>query len=166
MVPEFQDLIHREHCELGLELALLASASTRMDELRAALDAVVLGLTAHAEAEIIALRSLQRIEPLQTFIAEIDAEHLTQERALSALICAPLGSACSRDRAEDLRGLICHHAAKEERYLPAAVRAHAGPEAYAALAATYATERLCQLSMLHGGAEDIPEGGRRERRSR
>ncbi|MDX2091574.1 MAG: hypothetical protein SFX73_27185 [Kofleriaceae bacterium] len=149
MVPEFLDLIHRDHCEIDLELARLVSTSTSPDDLRSSLDTIVLGLTAHAEAEMIALRPLECSGPLQTLISEIDAEHLTQERALSALICAPLGSACSRQRAEDLRELVRHHAAKEERFLPAAVRAHAGPEAYLALAAAYATERLRQFAMLH-----------------
>jgi hypothetical protein len=154
MLPEFLDLIHREHAELEQHLALLTLPSTESGQLRASLDAVVLGLTAHAEAELIALQPFCCVTPLQTLIAEIDAEHLAQEGALSALICAPLGTPCSRERAETLSELVHQHAVKEERYLPAAIRMHAGPEAYAMLAGTYATERLRQLAMLHTDGEN------------
>lgn len=154
MVPEFLDLIHREHAELEHHLALLTSPSTDIDQLRSSLDVVVLGLTAHAEAELIALQPFSSLIALKTLIADIDAEHLAQERALSAVICAPLGTECSRARSEALRELVHQHAAKEERYLPAAICGYAGPEAYATLAGTYATERLRQLALLHTASEN------------
>ena len=153
MPIEFLNLIARDHREFITQLSLMTDPCTSISDQQAALEVVTLGLTAHAEAEAIVLAPFADIPGLQSLIAQIQAEHLAQERALAALVCAPCGTPCAYDRAADLRDMIEHHARKEEAYLPAAFAAHAPREAYARLAAAFATERLRQLGMLHPNIE-------------
>ena len=153
MTIEFLNLIARDHREIVSQLVLMSDPSASISDQQSALEVVTLGLTAHAEAEGVVLASFADIPGLQCLIAQVQAEHLAQERALSRLVCAPLGTPCAYDRAADLRDMIEHHARKEEAYLPAAFAMHAPREAYARLAAAFATERLRQLGMLHPSLE-------------
>lgn len=144
MPPELLTLLRRDHADLQTELTRLLDPGASLHELRAALDGVRLGLTAHAEAEDIVLAPLERVPGFEGLVAESRAAHLSQESALATLVTIPLGTPAWRDRAHHLRELVRHHARHEEHdLLPLS-----GHPDYRRLAAAFATERLRQLAML------------------
>lgn len=151
---DFLTLVTRDHHDLECALGELLHAQTAC-ELREALDAVRLGLTAHAEAEDIVLEIAIRDEPhhdeLRELVAQARASHLAQEGALSYLVCATPGTAGWRERARHLRELVRDHASYEEAHVIPAIRELA-PVAYRALAGQFATERMRQLAMLQPSA--------------
>ncbi len=161
MAIDFLMLLRRDHHDLQSGLDELLDPAVTVVEIRQALDGVRLGLTAHAEAEDIVLcRAIRRCKLsawVEDLIGEARSEHLSQEGALSELVCARLGSATWRDRALYLRTLVADHAEWEEvKVLPAIRKADA--ELYGQLAGAFATERLRQLAMLQPSAPiSIPE---------
>ena len=152
MPTDLLTLLQRDHLDLQKELTLLLDPAATVAELRGALDGVRLGLTAHAEAEDIVLGQLEAVRPLDVLIAQARAAHIAQEHALSALVSTRPGSARWRERACHLRDLIHQHALQEEQGLLPALRLHAPPEVYDALAGAFATERLRQLAMMQPSA--------------
>jgi len=155
MATDFLTLLRRDHLDLQRGLDELLDPAATIVEIRSALDGVRLGLTAHAEAEDIvlyrAIRRCRRARELEALIGEARAGHLSQEGALGALVCTPLGTASWRDRALALRSLVAEHAAWEEEHVLPAIR-EADAEIYATLAGAFATERLRQLAMLQPSA--------------
>ncbi|MEO7096113.1 MAG: hypothetical protein ABI175_22820, partial [Polyangiales bacterium] len=126
-------------------------------ELRTALDGVRLGLIAHAEAEDIVLGAFDMVPALEILIGQARAAHVTQEKALTALVCARPQTSVWRDRAYQLRELVAYHAAQEEAYLLPALRHHVPADHYGKLAGSFATQRLRQLAMLQpSGLYPIP----------
>src|SRR5262245_51059362 len=140
MPTDFQTLLKRDHVDLQGELARLLEPDATVLQMRSSLDGVRLGLTAHAEAEDIVLGRFETMPELNALVARARAAHLSQEGALSALVSARPGSSAWRDRARRLRELVQHHAADEERSLLPALRRHAPPDMYDALAGAFATE--------------------------
>ena len=151
MPTDFLSLLRRDHCDLQNELTRLLDPDATVSQLRSSLDAVRLGLTAHAEAEDIVLGRFAGMAELELLVAQARGAHLSQEGALSALVSARAGTSAWRDRARRLRDLVQHHAVQEEQLLLPALRFHA-PRAYELLAGEFATERLRQLAMLQPSA--------------
>ena len=149
-MTDFLTLLRRDHhdLEVGLEELLRAGS---MQQIRTALDGVRLGLVAHAEAEDIVLYAAldgdAARDALEPLLGQARDAHLAEEGALASLVVAPPGSSRWRERARVLYEMVREHAYIEEELLVPAIRRHA-PEAYEALAGKFATERLCQLSML------------------
>jgi len=148
MPTDFLTLLRRDHTDLHDELTQLLDPSTSIGEVRTALDGVRLGLIAHAEAEDIVLGAFDTIPALEILIAQARAAHVTQERALSALVLATPQTTIWRDRAFQLRSLVEYHAAQEEMHLLPALRQHVPEDGYRSLAGSFATQRLRQLAML------------------
>lgn len=150
MPTDFLTLLHRDHHDLELGLDDLLAAESVVD-IRATLDGVRLGLTAHAEAEDIVLyQALARSAAdrmFQTLLEDAHAAHAAQERALASLVTARPRSVPWRESARYLRDLVRDHAEHEEHRILPALR-ELMPKVYAALAGEFATERLRQLSML------------------
>jgi len=151
---DFLTLVKRDHLDVERALDELLHAQNAC-ELRSALDAVRLGLTAHAEAEDIvleiAIRNEVQRDALRELAAQVRSAHLAQEGALSYLVCATPGTTRWRQRARDLRELVRDHASYEEAHVIPAIRDLA-PAAYRVLAGQFATERLRQLAMLQPSA--------------
>lgn len=145
MPPELSTLLGRDHADLQTELTRLLDPTACVVELRAALDGVRLGLTAHAEAEDIVLARFEREPELGELVLQSRAAHLAQESALAALVTMRLGTAAWRDRIHHLRELVQYHHEQEAAQLVTRLRGH---PAYEKLAGAFATERLRQLSML------------------
>jgi len=157
---DFRTLVRRDHVDLQAELTQLLDPIATTSQLRASLDGVRLGLTAHAEAEDIVLSRFETITALEVLLAQARAAHLAQEGALSALVTARPRTAAWRDRAHHLRELVQFHADQAERYLLPALRQHVPRDTYDGLAGAFATERLRQLAMLQPSAPlNIPDLG-------
>ena len=152
MPTDFLALVQRDHADLHQELTRLLDPTSTVAQLRASLDGVRLGLTAHAEAEDIVLGKFECIPALKDLLAQGRAAHVAQERALSALVTERPGTSTWRDRAHHLLELVRQHAKQEEAYLLPALREHAPAHDYAQLAGAFATERLRQLAMLQPSA--------------
>jgi hypothetical protein len=150
MATDFLTLLRRDHHDLACGLSELLDA-TSLAEIRSALDGVRLGLTAHAEAEDIVLyHALSRCPAsagLEPVVGEARAAHVSQERALGALVGTSPYTAAWRDRAHHLRELVVQHATWEEHHVVARLR-EVAPAIYDGLAGAFATERLRQLAML------------------
>ena len=166
MPVDFLTLLQRDHVDLQQELTQLLDPDATTAQLQGSLDAVRLGLTAHAEAEDIVLGRVEAIAALAVLIAEARAAHLSQEGALSALVSSRPRTPVWRDRARHLRELVRAHAADDVERLVPALRLHAPRELYDALAGAFATERLCQLAMLQPSVPlCISDVARREARA-
>lgn len=152
MPTDFLVLVQRDHSDLHQELTRLLEPTATVAQLRAALDGVRLGLTAHAEAEDIVLGRFEGIPALQEMLAQGRSAHVAQERGLSALVMARPGTSTWRERVHHLRELVHQHAKQEETYLLPALREYAPAHDYAGLAGAFATERLRQLAMLQPSA--------------
>jgi hemerythrin HHE cation binding domain-containing protein len=150
MPTDFLTLLRRDHTDIQKELTELLDPASTVPQLRAALDGVRLGLTAHAEAEDIVLGRFEAVPSLALLVAQARAAHLAQEGALSALVSARPGTTAWRNRAHHLRELVHYHAIQEESGLLPALKAHAAD--YSQLAGAFATERLRQLAMLQPSA--------------
>jgi hypothetical protein len=149
MVPSFLHLLRRDHDEL--ELGLRALIRPRTGELRNVLDGVRLGLTAHAEAEDIVVEAMLGgivSERLTRVIAERDAAHREQQRALAGLMRCHPGSSLWRDRTFHLIALVRAHKAGSEIGLREALECDVAGDYVGGLAGAYATERMRQLAML------------------
>ncbi|HEU0029079.1 MAG TPA: hemerythrin domain-containing protein [Kofleriaceae bacterium] len=150
MPTDFLALLRRDHADLQNELTQLLDPTASPAQLRASLDGVRLGLTAHAEAEDIVLGRFELMPALQTLVAQARAAHLAQEGALTALVCTRPGTMAWRERAYHLRELVHEHAQQEEQSLLPALREYTSE--YNKLAGAFATERLRQLAMLQPSA--------------
>jgi hypothetical protein len=152
MAIDLLGLLRRDHDDLDRGLAELAEPRAFVSEMRATLDGVRLGLSAHSEAEDIVLYNAfsRFVVParLHALAAQARAAHLAQEGALAALVGSRPGSAAWRDRAVHLRDLIRNHARHEQDHLIPELRQHAPAEVFESLAGKFATERLRQLAML------------------
>lgn len=151
MPVDLSTLLRRDHLDLERALADLARPRQARRELSDTLDGVRLGLIAHAEAEDIVfsqvLATLPTTSPLHLLLARMRADHLEQERALSALVVSRPGTPTWRDRADQLRALIAEHARDTEQQLTILkndIPAH--------LAGAFATERMRQLAMIQPSA--------------
>jgi hypothetical protein len=145
-------LLRRDHAELVKALGVLASIGATDRELREALDAVRIGLAAHVEGEGAMLReALEREHPpafVYLLCSQVLGAHLAQEGALHALERTRRGGPAMRERALHLRALIDHHADHEKACVVPALRDYLPTEAYAALAAAYASARLRALGTI------------------
>ncbi len=154
LMTDFLMLLQRDHADLERGVDELLQAVTVI-EIRTTLDGIRLGLTAHVEAEDIvlagALRGVEAPPHLESLIGHVRAAHLTQQRALSALVCTRPGTHVWKDRAHRLRELVYEHAVHEERNVLPALREIAA-SIYESLAGAFATERLRQLAMLQPSA--------------
>jgi hypothetical protein len=154
MPTDFLTLLHRDHHDLELGLDELLAAES-VDQLRSALDGVRLGLVAHAEAEDIvlyhALSHEDATRALGALVESAHVAHVSQERALSALVSAAPRTSEWFEAARSLQDLVRGHADIEENVLMPAIR-ELMPRVYDALAGEFATERLRQLAMLQPSA--------------
>jgi hemerythrin HHE cation binding domain-containing protein len=150
MATDFLTLVHRDHDDLDRALDELLAAES-MEDIRATLDSVRLGLTAHAEAEDIVLyQAMTRAASdrvLETLVYDAHEAHRAQERALASLVSARPRSPAWFESARQLRDLVRDHAEREESRTLPAVR-ELMPKVYEALAGEFATERLRQLAQL------------------
>jgi hypothetical protein len=151
-MTDFLALLRRDHLDLERGLNELVDPGLSLAELRATLDGVRLGLTAHAEAEDIVLYHALARGPaapaLEPLLAQARAGHAAQQAALSALVSAPPSTALWREHALALRDLVRDHAAYEERTVVPAIREFVPAVVYDRLAGAFATERLRQLALL------------------
>ncbi|HEY4243713.1 MAG TPA: hypothetical protein VGM88_28065 [Kofleriaceae bacterium] len=148
MTTDLFTLLGRDHHDLQKELDALLAPGSPVVQLRASLDGVRLGLTAHAEAEEIVLGRYERHPIVGPAVASTRGAHLAQEAALAGLVGASPGTVQWHDRAYALRELVRFHHAQEARLLQPILRAELAPAEYAELAGRFATERLRQLSLL------------------
>lgn len=163
-MPDFLQLVRRDHDDLEAGLRELARPMLAAVDLRTALDGVRLGLTAHAEAEDIVLYGTLSHHELPAFVQQLVAEarraHLEQESALAGLLCAQPDTSIWRARAQHLLELVRRHAAHEEQVVIPALRDNLPVASYAVLAGAFATERMRQLALLQPSAvytvDDIP----------
>ncbi len=155
-MPDFLQLVRRDHDDLEAGLRELARPLLPAVELRTSLDGVRLGLTAHAEAEDIVLHGALAHHGLPAFVQQLVGEarraHLEQESALAALVCARPDTSIWRTRAQHLLELVRRHASHEEQTVIPALREHVPVAAYAKLAGSFATERMRQLALLQPSA--------------
>jgi hypothetical protein len=155
-MPDFAQLVRRDHDDLEAGLRELARPNLTSRELHTTLDGVRLGLTAHAEAEDIVLYgALSHYSPpafVQQLVAEARRAHLEQESALAGLVCAIPETGTWRARAQHLLELVRRHSAHEEHTVLPALRDHVPVAAYFQLAGQFATERLRQLALLQPSA--------------
>ena len=153
MPTDLPTLLRRDHSDLQNELTQLLDPTASVTQLRSSLDGVRLGLTAHAEAEDIVLARYESVPALQMAIAQVQAAHLAQEHALSALVCSRPGTISWRNQAAHLRELVRYHALQEEATLLPALQLHLTE--YPRLAGAFATQRLRQLAMLQPSAQYV-----------
>jgi len=155
MPPDLLTLLRRDHVDLDRALVDLARPRLHRRELSDCLDGLRLGLIAHVEAEgMVFERAAAEVapeSPLHLILARTRAEHLEQERALSALVVSRPGTPHWRQRADQLRALIAEHARDEDMQLQV-LQAELPPALFAALPGMFATERLVQLSMIQPSA--------------
>jgi len=147
---DFLALLRRDHADLQHELTKLLDPGSTLAILRASLDGVRLGLTAHVEAEDIVLGRFESVPGLQGLVAQARAAHLLQEGVLSSLVSCRPRTRAWLDCAQHLRELVHRHAKDEEAGLIVALRRNTAE--YSRLAGAFATERLCQLAMLQPSA--------------
>ncbi len=152
MTTDFIDLLRRDHAAIELELTWVLDPRSTIAALRAHMDEVRLGLTAHAEAQDIVLGPFEQIEPLANLVRDARTAHRHQQRALSLLVCTRPAAPTFRERAEDLLALVREHDAEQNEHLLPALREYAPGTEYSLLAGQFATERLRQLAMLQPSA--------------
>jgi len=156
VMPDFLQLVRRDHDDLEAGLRELLRPSQGKRETATTLDGIRLGLTAHAEAEDIVLyRALVQAAPpafVQQLVAEARRAHVEQETALQNLLSAIPTSLSWRLRAMQLLELVTRHSTHEEQAVVPALRDHVPFGAYKALAGEFATERLRQLALLQPSA--------------
>lgn len=148
MATDLFTLLGRDHTDLQKELDALLVPGASVVQLRAALDGVRLGLTAHAEAEEIVLGRYEHHPIVGHAVASTRGAHLAQEAALAGLVGASPGTVQWHDRAYALRELVRFHHAQEQRLLQPILQANLARAEYDQLAGRFATERLRQLSLL------------------
>lgn len=154
LMTDFLMLLQRDHADLERGVDELLEAVTVI-EIRTTLDGIRLGLTAHVEAEDIVLAGAMADAGspvhLEVLVEHVRSAHVTQQRALAALVCTRPGTHVWKNRAHRLRDLVYEHAVHEERHVLPALRDLA-PSVYGSLAGSFATERLRQLAMLQPSA--------------
>jgi hypothetical protein len=142
-------LLCRDHTELERVLQVMIAPASPEAELREALEAVHVGLSAHAEAEGVMLRAmLDRSHPpalVYLLCSQVVAAHLAQEGALVSLEASRPGTQQWRDRAAHLRNLIDHHDLHERSCVLPALRDYLPRDIYQRLASSYASARLRAL---------------------
>jgi len=145
---EVATLLRQHHAELERFLGVMISISSDAAH-RTALDAVALGLEAHAAGESTALNlALDQLSPpplVYLLASQVTAAHFAQHTALANLTATRRGSAAWRDRANHLRNLIIHHDEHEAACVIPALRDYLPRPHYDHLASCYATARLHSL---------------------
>ncbi len=148
-VADVLALLHRDHDELERALTELGIADRSERELRDTLDAIRVGLAAHAEGEGLMMRAmLSNAHPpalVYLLCSQVIAAHLAQEGALAALEQARPGSRAWRERAAHLKNLIDHHDEHESACVLPALRDYLPSDVYNTLAGSYASARLRAL---------------------
>lgn len=157
-VTEIWGLLRRDHDELERLVLVLADPMSPIFEVHAALENLRIGFAAHADGEAFALRTLVDAvhgpPRLEFLVSQIVGAHLAQEGALAALAAAKPGTTAWRDHVRRLHELMRHHDEHQNACVIPTLREQAPPEAYRALAGSYATERLRALAMMHPTVND------------
>jgi hypothetical protein len=149
---DVHSLLRRDHDELERVLQIMIAPSSTEPELREALEAVHVGLAAHAEAESVMLRAMLDVAhpPALVYLlcSQVVAAHLAQEGALVSLEATRPGTQAWRDRAAHLRNLIDHHDEHESACVLPALRDYLPSDVYTRLAGSYASARLRALGTI------------------
>ena len=135
-------LLRRDHSDLYQELTQLLDPTATVAQLRASLDGVRLGLTAHSEAEDITL--YQRIKPAERvhdLILEAEEEHRVVSRLLGELERLSPENEKWKARATVLRELVEHHVEEEEGEMFTKAKAILDREQAQELGATFLAEK-------------------------
>jgi hypothetical protein len=153
-VVDLAVLVARDHDQLDRAIAQLITAGSTVVERKSALEAVRVGLAAHADGEAtvlhIALTHVAAPQELTSLIANVFAAHRTQESILRRMdhhaerndwVCA----------AVRLRRSIAGHADQEQRTLIDSLRSGLPAHVYQRLASSYAAEKVRVLGMMHHG---------------
>jgi beta-phosphoglucomutase-like phosphatase (HAD superfamily) len=151
MASDLTALIHRDHEELDRTLMAVLAPATPIGDIEELLDALRIGLGAHASAERAILCDLLGPVASSRAVADIVRgildEHRRQAAALAALAAARVGTSAWRDGALELRIALLDHASREE-LIGATLFEYIGPERRRALARAYATERLRRFAFV------------------
>jgi hypothetical protein len=148
MPTDLGGLIRADHDDLDRALLALIDAASS-DESALLVDALHVGLGAHAAAERVVLRDLLGPVASSRLISGL-VENLVDEHCRHATMLASLGS-LRRGSTEwtasilELRVAILDHAAREE-LVGTTLLGHVAPARRRALASEYATERLRRLA--------------------
>jgi hypothetical protein len=145
-------LLRRDHAELGRALRVLTALDASEPALAEALEAVQLGLLAHAAGEGRLIHALLEEAHPPAFVyllcSQVIAAHFAQEAALAALERTRPGSPAFRERAAHLAELIRHHDEHEAACVIPALRDHLSPTMYDELSRSYSTGRLRALGTI------------------
>lgn len=143
-------LIHRDHEDLDRTLTAMTAPPTSATEAVALLEALRIGMTAHAIGQTMVFRDLLDLscpQALTAMVRTILDEHRAQARALAALANARPGTSAWNTRASELRGLLLDHVAREE-LARISQWDHVPADVQQSLASTYATERLRRMAVV------------------
>lgn len=161
-----RDVVHlvaRDHAELDRIVVAMADPDASPTMCVDLLEALRLGFTAHASAEDVVLRRLQRRMPaLGPAASRIVAEHHDQAHAVAALAAMSPAGAAWQARVLELRVTMLEHAWREV-YLGEAPYDDIPVVARAVLARGYATDRLRGLAVVEAlvhGANVLGAGAR------
>lgn len=142
-------LIHRDHEDLDRSLTAMSAPPTSASEAVALLDALRIGMTAHAIGQTMVFRDLLELScthALTAMVRTILDEHRAQARVLAALANTRPGTSSWDTRALELRVMLLDHAAREE-FARVSLWDHVPADVRSSLASTYATERLRRMAV-------------------
>lgn len=149
MPVSLASLIHRDHEDLDRTLTAMTAPPTSANEAASLLEALRIGMTAHAIAQTMVFRDLlERSCPqaLTAMVRTILDEHREQARALAALANTCPGTNSWNTRASELRVMLLDHSAREE-LVRISLWDHVPADVQQGLASTYATERLRRMAV-------------------
>ena len=157
MRTDLRGLIRADHDDLDRTLVALINGSGDDAEL---LDALRVGLGAHAVAERLVLRDLLGPVASSRIVTDLVRglldEHRKHESMVAALAAQRHGTVEWRTRLLDLRVSVLDHAAREE-LIGATLLGHVTPARRHELAREYATERLRRFASLDiGPVAEVP----------
>ena len=142
-------LIHRDHQDLDRSLTTMTAGPTSASEAVALLEAVRIGMTAHAIGQTMVFRDLLDLscpQALAAVVRTILDEHREQARALAELANTRPGTSAWNTRASELRVMLLDHSAREE-FVRVPLWDHVPADVQRSLASTYATERLRRMAV-------------------
>ena len=142
-------LIHRDHEDLDRTLTAMTASPTSAREAVTLLEALRIGMTAHAIGQTMVFRDLLELScphALTAMVRTILDEHREQARVLAALANTRPGSSSWHTRASELRVMLLDHSAREE-FVRISLWDHVPADVQQRLASTYATERLRRMAV-------------------
>ena len=156
MRTDLGGLIRSDHEDLDRMLVALIDSSGSADEAAFLIDALRVGLEAHAVAERAVLRDLLGPVASSRLVSDLVRnlldEHRKHANMLAALTLLRAGSTEWRTSLLELRIAVLDHAARED-LVGATLLGCVGPARRRALAGEYATERLRRFAYLDAAPE-------------